>query len=143
MLRCCCERRPVRILHSVEHAYLTTNLVYLEYLSNTQHSWHGPALTRTLIVVPGRVVLLVRNVGIHLYTDAVTTADGQVQSIPISVLHARQYNLPGTDEAHRATACRDKSCSGMAWCVQTGTALIGRNSGTVLAELMWWYRFGR
>jgi malate synthase len=29
------------------------------------------------VVLPGRVVLLVRNVGLHVYTDAVTTVDGE------------------------------------------------------------------
>jgi len=54
---------------------------------NPDRVWASPAGPGAPpVVLPGRAVLLVRNVGIHLYTDAVTTADGA--PIPEHILDA-------------------------------------------------------
>ena len=62
------------------------------------HSVHGGASTLTL---PGRAVLLVRNVGIHMYTEAVTTADGS--AVPEGIVDALATVLAALPDLRKAS----------------------------------------
>lgn len=57
------------------------------------------------LTLPGRSLLLVRNVGIHMYTDAVTTADGQ--DIPEGFLDALITSLASVQDLQQTNSRRN------------------------------------
>ena len=88
----------------------------------------GRTLTRTLnedlkyqdpsgevLTLPGRSLLLVRNVGIHMYTDAVTTTDGE--PIPEGFLDVLITSWGALHDLHSNSPIRN-SCAGSVYIVK-------------------------
>ena len=61
--------------------------------------------------LPGRVVLLVRNVGLHVYTNAVTTADGS--EIPENMLDLAVTSLAAMHDLHKTEGQRNSRTGSM------------------------------
>jgi malate synthase len=76
---------------------------------NADRSWTRPDGGE--LTLPGRVVLLVRNVGLHVYTNAVTMPDGA--EIPESMLDLAITSLAALHDLKRTSGQRNSRTGSM------------------------------
>ena len=73
---------------------------------NEDKTFRGPGGEE--VTLPGRALLLIRNVGLHMYTDAVTTTAGE--EIPEGFLDAMITALAGIHDVRRLGRLRNSRC---------------------------------
>jgi malate synthase len=76
---------------------------------NPDRTWTKPGGGE--VTLPGRVVLLVRNVGLHVYTNAVTTQDGS--AIPENMLDLAVTSLAAMHDLQKSSGPRNSRTGSM------------------------------